>query len=68
MNDYTLSPVFNIRGKKIINETTEFLKLPKIGDDINYGDDYTIEGSGKIGDILEVTVKKGELQINAKNK
>lgn len=30
--------------------------------------DVLIEGSGKIGDILEVTVKKGELQINAKNK
>ena len=30
--------------------------------------DVLIEGSGKIGDILEVTVKKGELQIHAKNK
>ena len=45
MNDYTLSPVFNIRGKKVINENTIYSYLPKIGDDINYGDDYLIEGT-----------------------
>ena len=69
MNDYTLSPVFNIRGKKIINETTEFLKLPKIGDDINYGDDYTIEGSGKIdGDLGNYENSKGVFKIDMSKK
>lgn len=47
LNDYTLSPVFNIRGKKIINEDSlsDNSYLPRIGEDINYGEDYLIEGT-----------------------
>ena len=46
MNDYTLSPVFNIRGRKIVNENyDDYYKLPKLGEDINYGEDYIIQGS-----------------------
>lgn len=44
MNDYTLSPVFNIRGKQIVNESTTYYPLPAIGSDINYGEDFIIEG------------------------
>jgi len=69
MNDYTLSPVFNIRGKKVINENTIYSYLPKIGDDINYGDDYLIEGTDenvkgvfKI-DMTEKSMMNGTLSI-----
>ena len=45
MNDYTLSPVFNIRGKKTINEFTTFKEF-NCSDNISYGEDYIIEKSG----------------------
>ena len=69
MNDYTLSPVFNIRGKKIISESSDFSLLPKIGEDINYGEDYLIEGTDenvkgvfKI-DMQEKSLMNGTLSI-----
>ena len=42
--DYTLSPVFNIRGIKELSDSVTFSDL-NITDNINYGDDYIIEGS-----------------------
>jgi len=49
MNDYSLSPVFNIRGITSINETTtisNFETLP-LGKNIDYDENYTIlSGSG----------------------
>lgn len=44
LNNYTLSPVFNIRGKKILDTVNTFLDF-KISDTINAGEDYIIEGS-----------------------
>jgi hypothetical protein len=65
MNDYTLSPVFNIRGRKIVNETDDnYLQLSKIGDDINYGDDYIIEGS----DLDNPENAKGVFKIDTTSK
>ena len=42
--DYTLSPVFNIRGVKELNSTYSPNKLD-IEKDVNYGDDYLIENN-----------------------
>ena len=44
LNDYTLSPVFNIRGKKSIDVDSSFDSYTAI-QNINYGEDYIIEGS-----------------------
>jgi len=44
LNNYTLSPVFNTRGKKILGTTDSFMDF-KISDTINAGEDYIIEGS-----------------------
>jgi hypothetical protein len=43
LNDYTLSPVFNIRGIKELNSDTTFDSF-NINDSINYDEDYTING------------------------
>lgn len=65
MNDYTLSPVFNIRGRKIVNEIdNNYLQFSKIGDDINYGDDYIIEGS----DLDNPENAKGVFKIDTTSK
>jgi len=44
MNDYTLSPVFNIRGKKTIDLETQYKNF-LISDEINYREDYIIIGT-----------------------
>ena len=44
LNDYTLSPVFNIRGKNILNESL-FTVSNSIDNEINYQEDYIIEGT-----------------------
>lgn len=44
LNNYTLSPVFNIRGKKILDLTTNFIDF-RLADTINFGEDHIIEGS-----------------------
>lgn len=44
LNDYTLSPVFNIRGKKTIDVNTTF-DIYNVTQIINYGEDYIIEGT-----------------------
>ncbi|MGV8961769.1 MAG: hypothetical protein ACOH2V_00040 [Candidatus Saccharimonadaceae bacterium] len=46
MNNYTLSPMFNIRGRKQIGSSlsSEFTKF-KLTDTINYTEDYIIEAS-----------------------
>lgn len=44
LNNYTLSPVFNIRGKKILDIVNTFKDF-KISETINAGEDYIIEGS-----------------------
>ena len=43
MNDYTLSPVFNIRGIKELSEINSFTTLPELGKPVNFDDDYIIE-------------------------
>ena len=44
LNNYTLSPVFNIRGKKIINGNTAFTTFD-LNDSLSYTDDYILENS-----------------------
>lgn len=44
LNNYTLSPVFNIRGKKVINQNSEFTTF-KLSDPLNYTNDYILEGT-----------------------
>lgn len=44
MNDYTLSPVFNTRGKTFISTDTVYTDL-NIRDEINYTEDYLLEDS-----------------------
>jgi hypothetical protein len=56
MNDYTLSPVFNIRGKKEIGANTVFSTLD-ITKDVHYNDDYIIQGTDEN--------TKGVFKINA---
>lgn len=41
MNDYTLSPVFNIRGIQELNEFTEFIEY-SINKEITYGEDFIL--------------------------
>ena len=43
LNDYTLSPVFNIRGIKELGSSPDFHSF-EIDDEINYGEDYLIDG------------------------
>lgn len=44
MNDYTLSPVFNIRGIKELNQNTVFTNKT-LEDGIEYQEDFIIEGT-----------------------
>ena len=44
LDNYTLSPVFNIRGKKEISKITTFFPLDKT-EEINYDDNYIIENT-----------------------
>lgn len=46
LNDYSISPVFNIRGVQYLSEYTNF-KSFNIADNINYGEDYIIEGTNE---------------------
>lgn len=62
MNDYTLSPVFNIRGKKEIDVNTEFNSFP-INEEINFNDDYIIEGTDDSGNFQDENTK-GVFRIN----
>ena len=64
LNDYTLSPVFNIRGKKVIdtNTTYTFFNVDK---PINYGEDYIIENSDpenpeNIKGVFKIDTTEGE--------
>lgn len=57
--DYTLSPIFSIRGIKELNDTAIFSTL-SIDEQINYGDDYLIEGSSS----LNPENAKGIFKIN----
>ena len=43
LNDYTLSPVFNIRGVKELSENTSFNIQGNLNEEINYKEDFTIE-------------------------
>ena len=45
LNDYTLSPVFNIRGIKELNSNTTFTTTLDINSSINYDEDYLLNGS-----------------------
>lgn len=44
LNDFTLSPVFNIRGIKVLEENPIFTSF-NLSDEINYGEDFIIERS-----------------------
>lgn len=44
LNDYTLSPEFNIRGIKELTNSTLFHHF-NLSDNINYGEDFIIEGA-----------------------
>ena len=46
LNDYTLSPVFNIRGKVSIDMNTEYDNF-RITDEINYDDNFIIQKKNK---------------------
>jgi len=63
LNNYTLSPVFNIRGKKVLTGTEVFEDF-KISDKINYGEDYIIENS----DINNPENSKGVFKIDLTDK
>lgn len=43
LNDYTLSPVFNVRGINLLTNTDSFYNGFTLEDDINYGEDYLLE-------------------------
>lgn len=60
--DYTLSPVFNIRGKETINEDPEFSNL-NINEAIEYTEDYLIKDINGSTHRKENT--KGVFKINA---
>ena len=47
LNDYSISPIFNIRGIKELSENTSFQEYV-LNDEFNYGEDYILEkGSGE---------------------
>ena len=60
LNDYTLSPVFNIRGVKELTPNTVFNKFPHggISDKVNFQEDGTIEGTNGLENA------KGIFKIN----
>ena len=53
LNDYTLSPVFNIRGKKTIDLNTEFEHFD-VSKPINSREDYIIENSDSYSNNPEI--------------
>lgn len=57
LNDYTLSPVFNIRGIKELSYDTVFNLPEDLYEEITYQEDYTIEGTNHNS--------KGIFRINA---
>ena len=57
LNDYTLSPVFNIRGIKELSYDTVFNLPEDLYEEITYQEDYTIEGTDHNS--------KGVFKINA---
>lgn len=59
LNDYTLSPVFNIRGIQDLTPTSTFYQYT-LEDEINYGEDYLLEKS-------PLENSKGVLKISSTN-
>lgn len=64
LNNYTLSPVFNTRGRKLIGNSETFTDF-KLTDNINYGEDYIIENSRLINNPENV---KGVFKIDCESK
>lgn len=63
LNDYTLSPEFNIRGIKELTEDSIFTDI-KLQDPINYSDDYILENTS----ITNPENVKGIFKISDKSK
>jgi len=64
LNNYTLSPVFNIRGRKIVGLTNDYTHY-NLYDDINYSEDYILEGTKDKNNPENI---KGVFKISAEEK
>lgn len=69
MNNYTLSPVFNIRGRKIITGNEDnFGSFPELDKEVNYGEDYIIQDSeANVKGVFKLDITNGQSLVGTES-